>query len=38
MFQSRLLNILLPMYVPLCAAVAINPHERSIWFAENLTV
>lgn len=38
MFQSRLLNILLLIYVPLCAALAINPHERSIWFAENLTV
>ncbi len=38
MFQSRFLNILLLIYVPLCAALAINPHERSIWFAENLTV
>lgn len=38
MFASRAFNFLLVAYVILCAALAIHPYERTIWFAENLTI
>lgn len=36
--MSKTFKILLGIYVLLCAWLAIEPYDRTIWFAENLTI
>lgn len=36
--MSKTFKILLGIYALLCALLAIAPYDRSIWFAENLTI
>lgn len=36
--SSKFLFVLTGIYAVLCIALAFNPYDRSVWFAENLTV